>query len=374
MYLLVAKVYDLLRNPLILTTKNVILKQVILSISFIFSSLGSYSQYAFSGHISDSVPGKTVYLSLIEDYRKMSRTYLEQILKKTVTDSTGYFEFKGDNLLDENRIYKIHIDDCSDTINENHFFGNCAYTKSIMFIANARDTIFFPTTINNEIFCDLSSTNSASADILKIDALINEMAYDFASFRSDANERLNSKKWFNKLQDYGKSLDDPLSELYIYQFLSDRENESYDYFTKDLQSNDYYSGLLTRLGKAYPSASFTKQFEAEIEAFSILGKPHNGDRISWRIILGILLLISLLLNVYLWQSKRRLVNSNNQNLLEVLSQQEQKIVDLINQGMSNKEIASTLFISVSTVKSHINNIYKKLHVRSREHLKKLESR
>lgn len=371
MYLLVAKVYDLLQNPLFLTTKKPILKQVILSISFIFCSLGSYSQYAFSGHISDSVLGKTVYLSLIEDYRKISRTYLEQILKKTVTDSTGYFEFNGDNLLDENRIYKIHIDDCSKTISENHFFGNCSNTKSIIFIANARDTIYFPTTFNNEIFCDLSSTNSASADILKIDGLFDEMAFDFASFRSDANERLNSKKWFNKLQDYGKSLNDPLSELYIYQFLSDRENESYDYFTKDLQSNDYYSGLLTRLGKAYPSASFTKQFEAEIEAFSLLGKSRNKDRILWNIILGVLLLISLIFNMYLWQSKRRFLNAKNQNLLEALSQQEQKIVGLINQGMSNKEIASTLFISLSTVKSHINNIYKKLNVRSRDNLKNL---
>jgi ATP/maltotriose-dependent transcriptional regulator MalT len=75
--------------------------------------------------------------------------------------------------------------------------------------------------------------------------------------------------------------------------------------------------------------------------------------------------------MYLWQSKRRFLNSKNQNLLEALSQQEQKIVGLINQGMSNKEIASTLFISVSTVKSHINNIYKKLNVRSRDHLKEL---
>ncbi|WP_199768147.1 response regulator transcription factor [Maribacter cobaltidurans] len=347
------------------------MKQFITSICFLFSSLAGFGQYNFSGHISDSIAGKTVYLSVIEDYRKISRTYLEQILKKTVTDSTGYFEFEGDNLLEENRMYKIHIDDCSETVNENHFFGNCVNTKSILFIANAKDTIYFPTTFNNEIFCDLTSTNSASADILKIDGLFNEMAFDFASFRSDANERLNFKKWFNKLQDYGKTLNEPLSELYIYQFLSDRKNESYEYFTKDLQDNDYYLELQKRLSKVYPSASFTKQFEAEIEAFSLLGNPQNKNRFSWIILLGALLLISLIFNMYLWQSKRLLVNNKERSLFEALSQQEEKIVSLINQGLSNKEIASTLFISVSTVKSHINNIYKKLNVHSRDQLKGL---
>ena len=347
------------------------MKQFIISICFLFCSLASFGQYNFSGHISDSIAGKTVYLSLIEDYRKMSRTYLEQILKRTVTDSTGYFEFNGDNLLDENRMYKIHIDDCSETVNENHFFGTCTNTKSILFIADANDTIYFPTTFNNEIFCDLTSTNSASSDILKIDELFSDMAFDFASFRSDANERLNSKKWFNKLQEYGKGLNEPLSELYIYQFLSDRKNESYDYFTKDLQNNEYYAELLTRLTKAYPSASFTKQFEAEIEAFSLLGKPQRKGRISWIVILVTLLLISLTSNIYLWRSRQQLFNTKNRSSFESLSQQEQKVVDHINQGFSNKEIASTLFISVSTVKSHINNIYKKLNVRSRDELKDL---
>lgn len=371
MYLLVAKLPDLLQNRLFLTQKKQTLKRAILSICFLFCSWSTFCQYFFNGNISDSVAGKTVYLSVVEDYRKMSRTYLEQILKKTTTDNTGYFEFKGDNLLEENRIYKIHIDDCSEELYEKHFFGNCVNTKSILFIANAKDTIYFPTTFNNEIFCDLSSTNSASADILKIDELFGEMAFDFASFRSDANNRLNSKKWFNKLQDYGKSLNEPLSELYIYQFLSDRKNESYAYFTKDFEDNNYYFKLSDRLRKEYPVAAFTKQFEAEIEAFSVLGKPVQKNHHKWVVIMGSLLLISLITNLYLWRSRFLFSADKRRNLFKALSEQEQKIVALIKQGMSNKEIASNLFISVSTVKSHINNIYKKLNVDSRDTLKGL---
>jgi len=41
---------------------------------------------------------------------------------------------------------------------------------------------------------------------------------------------------------------------------------------------------------------------------------------------------------------------------------------LILQGKSNKEIANELFISLSTVKTHITNIYNKLKVSSRQEL------
>jgi ATP/maltotriose-dependent transcriptional regulator MalT len=34
-------------------------------------------------------------------------------------------------------------------------------------------------------------------------------------------------------------------------------------------------------------------------------------------------------------------------------------------GESNQEIAGTLFVSTSTVKTHINNLYRKLNVSSR---------
>ena len=51
-----------------------------------------------------------------------------------------------------------------------------------------------------------------------------------------------------------------------------------------------------------------------------------------------------------------------------ISKREQEIVDLILQGKSNKEIEDSLFISLSTVKNHIYNVYQKLGVNSRSQL------
>ncbi|PCJ63757.1 MAG: hypothetical protein COA58_15560 [Bacteroidetes bacterium] len=53
---------------------------------------------------------------------------------------------------------------------------------------------------------------------------------------------------------------------------------------------------------------------------------------------------------------------------EELSVRENEILHLIVAGHSNKEIASQIFVSLSTVKTHIYSIYKKMHVNSRPQL------
>lgn len=49
----------------------------------------------------------------------------------------------------------------------------------------------------------------------------------------------------------------------------------------------------------------------------------------------------------------------------LLSKREMEVLNLINEGLSNKEIAERLYISLTTVKTHINNIYKILEVKNR---------
>lgn len=50
--------------------------------------------------------------------------------------------------------------------------------------------------------------------------------------------------------------------------------------------------------------------------------------------------------------------------LELLTQREAEILEHVVKGFSYKMIASELEISVETIRSHIKNIYKKLHVNS----------
>ena len=51
--------------------------------------------------------------------------------------------------------------------------------------------------------------------------------------------------------------------------------------------------------------------------------------------------------------------------VEGLRPSEKKILELLASGLSNKEIASRLGLTTSTVRWHLENIYSKLHVNSR---------
>jgi RNA polymerase sigma factor (sigma-70 family) len=51
--------------------------------------------------------------------------------------------------------------------------------------------------------------------------------------------------------------------------------------------------------------------------------------------------------------------------LAALSRREHEVFELLAHGMTNREIADTLYISETTVKVHVRHILKKLGVRSR---------
>ncbi len=51
-----------------------------------------------------------------------------------------------------------------------------------------------------------------------------------------------------------------------------------------------------------------------------------------------------------------------------LSNREAEVAELVSKGLSNKEVANRLFVTEKTVKFHLTNIYKKMHVKSRAQL------
>ena len=56
---------------------------------------------------------------------------------------------------------------------------------------------------------------------------------------------------------------------------------------------------------------------------------------------------------------------NQENLLQYLTQREEEVLELLTQGVTYKGVANQLFISETTVKTHVNNIFQKLQVNDR---------
>jgi len=347
------------------------LKRLVFGI-FVMHTLFCTAQYSFSGYIDTEAWQNTVYLSVVDDYRKISGVYPEQVISQTKADSLGYFEFLGGHLEEENKIYKIHVDNCASyKHNDNHFGGYCKDSQEVLFIANNRATVFFPLSSNDEMFCEVQAHDSNAAIFVKIDLLKEEMKFVFSENRSEASRKLNNKKWFKILQDFGAKSGEPLSELYIYSFLSDRSNELYSYYLVDLNANPYYDELLKRLENSYPESAYTKQYNTELlsDRFMIANTTFNANKRYWNYLVLVLLILSIGVNIKLWILLKKHRINTTVVPTQKLSKQEENILNLINKGMSNKEIAESMFISLSTVKTHVNNIFKKLNVTSREEIK-----
>lgn len=65
------------------------------------------------------------------------------------------------------------------------------------------------------------------------------------------------------------------------------------------------------------------------------------------------------------QRAKSLLRESQNPTIDNLTEREREILDLLAQGLSNKMIATKLYLSVRTVEGHIANIYSQLGVHSR---------
>jgi DNA-binding NarL/FixJ family response regulator len=100
------------------------------------------------------------------------------------------------------------------------------------------------------------------------------------------------------------------------------------------------------------------------------------------LIFSMMVVSLILVTIYFQINSRRISSLSNQIreqskiksegtefMLDELSDRQKEVYVLILAGKTNKEIMTTLFIEQSTLKSHINQIYKKLNIKSRRDLK-----
>jgi DNA-binding NarL/FixJ family response regulator len=64
-------------------------------------------------------------------------------------------------------------------------------------------------------------------------------------------------------------------------------------------------------------------------------------------------------------TKDTTIEPEGENLLNYLTQREEEVLTLLTEGITYKGVAKNLFISETTVKTHVNNIFQKLQVNDR---------
>ena len=75
--------------------------------------------------------------------------------------------------------------------------------------------------------------------------------------------------------------------------------------------------------------------------------------------------LSLRFFEYFQKSVKEEEENTDEKLLSSLTQREEEVLDLLTQGFGYNEVSSKLYISNTTVKTHVNNIFQKLQVKDR---------
>lgn len=96
---------------------------------------------------------------------------------------------------------------------------------------------------------------------------------------------------------------------------------------------------------------------------SMLGRRHSGQASAERDQGGAAM--PIIAEAARPVSRSRGTRQGPHHLLEPLTEREVEVLAHLASGMSNAQIADSLFISINTVKSHLKNVYGKLGVESR---------
>ena len=181
---------------------------------------------------------------------------------------------------------------------------------------------------------------------------------NFIKFREQLKAS-STNDYLEKIRTYSK---DSLKTLAI-KLLSIKELNDKELLQKDISLNpDYYIHLLDELKSSELKSLEYSFLEKELASY-FLSKTEEKYTLS--IYLNILLGVILLFLTYIIYTIKSSKKTSN---IDILSRQEKNIKTHIIDGKSNKEIAEELFISLSTVKTHITNIYHKLNVSNRKEL------
>lgn len=319
-----------------------------------------YGQYSISGNLDSPTKNKRVYLSLLR-FNEQNTIATSQVLMSTLTDSLGYFSFEGKLLSDKYALYRIHarVDESGPTL---QMRDDGVYKNFQNFVFSNKDTIVFRKN-SRSWFSSYTTTNPFDIELQEFNSYTLQLNRELSSVTDPKLQNQSSTQMLSELKSYADRNDvHPLVTLVLLANVQDHVLKD------DLESNpEFYEKLQDSLNVYYNNTGYANQLD---ELIIDLSKTETQEELEfYRLVAYILGAVSFILGmgvvllfVKLKQKKNVGLPQENINL----TNQEERISELIIQDKSNKEIADELFISLSTVKTHIRNIYAKLEVANRQ--------
>lgn len=316
------------------------MKNLILLLAFVFTGLQLHAQQAVSGFVN--FDGSTdwkpqIYLSHLPVSNTTDQPATKPIAIADV-QKNGFFKFDRKHFSDSNKIYRLHVERIRKIVND-------TVTKEVHFMFSGKDKIEFKKA--PQVFGTYTNTNQGDKEWQKLKTFESNLVKQYLAQENQIGSR----------KDY---LKDSLRILMV-KLIGMKQLADKKLLDKDISENpSYYLELLSELKESSIEASEYWFLEKRLAYLTQLEVEQELRTSRW-LNLILLVLVSGLGVLSFKLGKRSMPNAH-------LSRQEKNIKALIMQGKTNKEIANELFISLSTVKTHITSIYSKLNVKGRHEL------
>ncbi len=313
-----------------------------------FLSIVSFGQNPVSGYVNLDHPEvweQKVHLSKV-DINNKTEVHHSEIIASALLNKDGFFAFGKELFAKKNNVYKLHINPLSSV--EKKIISNTIKNYKL-FILSKNDTIHFKK--GKKLFGSYKNSNKADQEWQKLKKF--EAKYDIQSNNFDPKQYLIETRGYVK---------DSLHILLV-KLISIKKLDDQQLLETDIKANPkYYLNLLDELKSSDLDPKTYQYLESKLAFMTqqITDRKYTISLWTNGVAMGVILALFFVIVRY-----RK--NSKSDSSIP-LSKQEIAVKELIVSGKTNKEIANELFISLSTVKTHITNIYSKLNIANRQEL------
>ena len=327
-----------------------ILNKYMLSwLTFLLASITCFSQSndepSIKGKLQlDSIWEPVVYLSHIPTFNDMNTMSSRMIIAEAKIDTSGYFSFPTSQLPLEDNLFRIHLSKKGQPATSLIIGGE--EENHIFFIANPSSEIHISNADSLGLFGDYDLKGyHPNADLITIDRIIADNETKAAS-----NSLIKREFLENTLNEQLRRVADTSSHPIVSLYALNKSK----FESTFLDNQKFYEAYLDKW--ADDDSSYFRELRNKLP-------KEEQTSMYWYLIVGIgFFVMGFLINYFFVSKQKKKQNS----LLSTLSVQERKIFHLIQSGRSNKEISEEYNIGISTVKSHVSNIYSKLNIKSRK--------
>jgi len=316
-----------------------------------------------------------VYLAVINNIDGIYGASSQDIISSADVDTNGNFTITGNDLPDENRFYRLYLTE-DKRINTSI---QCGERRNYVLLAMNNKT---EVSISCENFCKPFFTYSVSgsaeneAMLFVQNLLVESNAALWDSVGNSKKEFLVAKRYAG-LKQFADTSGNLLAAMWAVTEMDIDSN-----YNKD---KTFFNSFAGRFRKKANAPIYSRQLDERLDILQYKKERRHSQPsgIAFLIVCG-LLGCSVVLNIYLTRKRKQAApvgftetliempssvandEENIKGLIEKLTIKEREILKMVNHGLSNKEIAEKLFVEVSTVKSHISNIYQKTEIKNRK--------